>query len=277
MKNFQGKTIQELEQISSQIRARTIEMSYRSRAPHLGSALSCVDILTVLYWGGMNISKENVTSETRDRFIMSKGHAIASLYAALSFKDIIDPSTLEDFCARGSNLEEHPGPYSPDGVEAATGSLGHGLSIGAGMALAGKMNNKNYHVFVLSSDGECNEGSVWEAAMFASARNLNRLSVIVDFNKWQATGRSYEILKIEPFCEKWKAFGWDAVEVDGHDIKALGKAVESAKQSTSRPTAIVAHTVKGKGVSFMEDDNNWHYRLPSAQEVVDAKKELGIE
>jgi transketolase len=162
------------------------------------------------------------------------------------------------------------------GVEAATGSLGHGLPIGIGMALAGRIRGEKFRVYALLSDGENNEGSVWEAAMFAAAQKLNNLCVIVDYNKWQATARSNETLQLSPLREKWEAFGWHAVETDGHDVAALTALMRAVPDGGDRPRAIIAHTVKGKGVSFMEDDNNWHYRSPTAEEVVLAHKELGI-
>ena len=264
----------QMRETAKKMRRTIIQMSHDSRASHLGSALSCVDILVALYWGVANIDKTNVTLPSRDRIILSKGHAVAALYAALAFRGIIDNSLLNTFCRPGSILEEHPGPESPKGVEAATGSLGHGLSLGAGMALAGKIQGHNYNVYVLGSDGECNEGSVWEAAMMSAGQNLGRLCVIIDYNRWQATGRSREITAIEPFVAKWKSFGWNCTEVDGHDIEALTAALSHTKKPEGKPVALIAHTVKGKGVSFMEDDNNWHYRIPDASELEQALKEL---
>ena len=269
-------SIHDMEDIARQIRGRIVQMSYHSRASHLGSALSCVDILVALYWGVTNIDKSIINKVSRDRVILSKGHAIAALYAILAAKHIIEDKMLDSFCSQGSILEEHPGPQSPAGVEAATGSLGHGLSLGTGIALAGRLKNEATNVYVLSSDGECNEGSVWEAAMFAAGRNLDRLCVIVDFNKWQATGRSQEITALEPLCDKWTAFGWDAHEVDGHDLKALVTVLSRKNTNCQKPLAVIAHTVKGKGVSFMEDDNNWHYKIPSATEMELALKELNV-
>ena len=270
----QGYSLTDMEKIAREIRKTIVRMSHDSGASHLGSALSCVDILVALYWGSANIDKNNTDLPSRDRIILSKGHAIAALYAVLALKGIIDKTLLKTFCEPGSILEEHPGPESPAGVEAATGSLGHGLSLGAGMALAGKIKAQDYNVYVLGSDGECNEGSVWEAAMMAAGRNLGRLCVIIDYNKWQATGRSREITALEPFADKWKAFGWDSPEVDGHDIEALTKALSMTKKRRKKPFALIAHTIKGRGVSFMEDDNNWHYRIPNAAELEQALKEL---
>jgi len=170
--------------------------------------------------------------------------------------------------------EHPPAPKYLAGIEAATGSLGHGLPIGAGLALSAKKKKKRFSVFVVLSDGECNEGTVWEAAMFASAKKLDNLTMIVDFNKWQATGRSEEILSLNPLPEKWAAFGWEIKEINGHSFEDLKKCLSS--KNNEKPLAVIAHTVKGKGISFMEDDNNWHYRIPTSEEVELAKKELNI-
>ncbi len=266
----------QLEEKSRQIRAKLVEMSHAGSAAHLGSALSCVDILVVLYWSILQINSNDMADPDRDRFILSKGHAASALYASLAFKNIIPKDLLETYCRKNSLLDEHPGPRNLPGIEAATGSLGHGLSIGLGMALAGRIKQKQYAVYTLLSDGECNEGSVWEAAMFAPAKALNRVCTIIDFNKWQATGRSFDIMRLQPLSDKWKAFGWQVKEVDGHDIGKLIQVFSTIGNDPEKPTAIIAHTVKGKGVSFMEDDNNWHYRIPTPNEVLAAKKELGV-
>ncbi|SDT85617.1 transketolase [Desulfobacula phenolica] len=269
-------SVSQLEQTARQIRAKLVEMSHYGKASHLGSALSSVDILVSLYWKKLGLDQNTIKASDRNRFILSKGHAASALYAALAFKNIIPKDLLETYCQQGSKLEEHPGPGNLPGVEAATGSLGHGLSIGLGMSLAGKIKKQAYHVFVLLSDGECNEGSVWEAAMFAPAKGLNRVCVIIDFNKWQATDRSCEVMALQPLKEKWRAFGWNAMEIDGHDMDELSRALSSIPDNPEKPTAIIANTIKGKGISFMEDDNNWHYRIPNEQEMFRAKEELGI-
>ena len=172
-------------------------------------------------------------------------------------------------------MEEHPSPRLP-GVEAATGSLGHGLPCGCGIALAGRIRREAYRTFVLMSDGECNEGSVWEAALFAAANRLGSLCAFVDFNKWQATGRSREVLGLDPLVDKFRSFGWEVHEIDGHDHQQILNVVKDVSEQKQIPTMVVAHTVKGKGVSFMEDDNNWHYRIPTTEEVRLAKAELGV-
>lgn len=261
------------EDIAAKLRVEVVEMSYRAKTAHLASALSCVDVLTVLFASVLkNVDPNAPNYEERDRFILSKGHAATALYAAFAYFGVIERSELEKYGRKGSLLEEHPSPKLV-GVEAATGSLGHGLPIGTGMAMASKILKKKNRVYVLMSDGECNEGSVWEAAMFASQHELDNLIGLIDFNKWQATGRSRDVLRIEPLADKWEGFGWEVHEVDGHSHPQLFDALNES--SIGRPRMIIANTIKGKGVSFMEDDNNWHYRSPNAEEVSAAKAELG--
>ena len=262
-------------QLAAQIRAKAVKMSHAAGAAHLASALSCTDIVSVLFHSVLKLDPHSPKWEDRDRFILSKGHAATVLYAALAYKGFLTESDLETYGHQGSLLEEHPSPKLP-GVEAATGSLGHGLPCGCGMALAGRIKGHQYRTFVVMSDGECNEGSVWEASMFAAANKLGSLCAFVDFNKWQATGRSREVLALDPLAEKFKSFGWDVHEVDGHDHQQILNAVNGASVHQDRPTMVVAHTVKGKGISFMEDDNNWHYRVPTSEEVQLAKAELGV-
>ena len=265
-----------LEITAAQLRGRIIDMSHAAQAAHLASSLSCADILTVAYWYVLNIDPRAPSDPLRDRFILSKGHAAAALYATLAMKDYFPIEELDTFCRNGGRLAEHPPANLLPGVEAATGSLGHGLSLGCGMALSGRIKGETFRVYALLSDGENNEGSVWEAAMFAAAQKLDNLCVIVDYNKWQATARSNETLMLAPLRDKWAAFGWDAHEIDGHDVEALAEAMQRLPNGSGKPVALIAHTVKGKGVSFMEDDNNWHYRAPSADEVAKARKELGL-
>lgn len=264
----------DLAAISRRIRARLVEMSHVAETPHLGSSLSCVDMLVAAYWGFLRIDPSHPLDPNRDRFILSKGHAATALYAALAERGFFDPKLLDTYNEDGAALPEHPGLQCVPGVEAATGSLGHGLPIALGMALAARIQGRPTRCLVLMSDGECEEGSVWEAAMFAPAQKLDTVTVMIDYNKWQATGRSDEIMALAPLAEKWRAFGWDALEVDGHDLDALLAALRREPDGTGRPRAIVCHTVKGKGVSFMEDDNNWHYRIPTAEEVEKARVEL---
>lgn len=263
---------------AADLRAEVIGMSHRAKSAHLASSLSCIDILTVAYWHVLNIDPANPKAESRDRFILSKGHAAMAIYAALAHRGFFDLDLLQTYAKDGGMLAEHPPANLLPGIEAATGSLGHGLPIACGHALAGRINasRSGYRVYVLLSDGECNEGSVWEAAMFAAAQKLRNLCVIIDYNKWQATARSDATLQLAPLRDKWESFGWDAREIDGHDVVALADALTAVPAGAERPVAFVAHTIKGKGVSFMEDDNNWHYRAPTAEEVVVARKELGL-
>ena len=251
-------------------------MSHHGRAPHLGSALSCIDILVAAYFSALRIDPQSPTAPDRDRFILSKGHAAAALYATLAEKGFFERSLLASYNQAGSSLPEQPSPGAAPGVEAATGSLGHGLSLGLGMALAGRVQHQVFRVFVALSDGECNEGSVWEAAMFAAAQQLDNVLVVVDYNRWQATGRSEEIMAIRPMVDTWRAFGWSAAEVDGHDLAELCAVMHEIPREVGMPTAIIARTVKGKGVSFMEDDNNWHYRVPDERELQAAIQELTL-
>lgn len=262
-----------LQSLAAHVRADIVRMSHRAGSAHLASSLSCVDLLVAAY-AMMRIDPNRPDAPDRDRLILSKGHAVAALYAILAHRGFFPVAELADYNKDGGHLPEQPSPGCAPGVEWATGSLGHGLNVGVGMALAAKIQHRSYRTFVVVSDGECNEGSTWEAAMFAPAHQLNHLTVLIDYNKWQATGRSEEILALKPLREKWAAFGWDACEVDGHDLNALTR--ELAIVHPEKPRALIAHTVKGKGVSFMQDDNNWHYRSPTADEVRLAEQELGI-
>ena len=241
----------------------------------MGSSLSFVELLVYLYWNFLKISPEIAKDPARDRFVLSKGHGITTLYAVLAERGFFSPELFEDYAQAGSPLPEHPSPRCVPGIEAATGSLGHGLSVATGIALASKMNVIPYGVVTLLSDGECNEGSTWEAALLAPAHNLNNLVAIVDFNKWQATGRSSEVTALEPLEEKFESFGWNSIRIDGHDFRQIKSGLATAKKS-DKPFAIIADTVKGKGIKMMEDDNNWHYRIPSKEEVDSAFEELGI-
>ena len=256
-----------LNKISAKLRGQLVELSNKTKSAHLASCLSSMDILVVLY--------EELIKNSSNRFIMSKGHAANALYVTLAEFGYFDAELLNSIGKPGSKLEEHPAINCMPGVENASGSLGHGLPIATGLALSNKIKNDNSKTFILMGDGECNEGSIWEAAMFATAQKMKDLCVIIDFNKWQATGRSCEIMALEPLREKWDSFGWNAIEIDGHNLEDISKAFKLVGKS-DKPTAIIAHTVKGKGISFMEDDNNWHYRIPTEEEVVLAKKELGL-
>jgi len=273
--NKTEQTTEQLAEIARKIRRRTIETSARAKIPHLGSCLSCVELLTALYWQELNIDPKSPDSPDRDRFILSKGHGAPVLFQVLAERGFFPVERLSEFGQPGSVFHEHPPKpgYIP-GVEAATGSLGHGLPMALGMAVAQRIQGSVNRCYALLSDGECNEGSIWEAAMFAGGQNVNQLTAIIDYNKWQATGRSQEVMALEPLAAKWEAFGWHAQQIDGHDFHAINKAFDAARSEIKKPSVIVADTIKGKGVSFMEDDNNWHYRTPNDMELAAAISEL---
>ena len=270
------KEIKDLENIAKNLRFQVIKNSCDSKTPHLGSCLSCIDLLVALYWKILRINSDNPKDPTRDRLILSKGHAAPALFFTLAKRGFFDKKKLENYGEDGSIFGEHPpAPEYLPGIEAATGSLGHGMPMGVGMALSKQLLNIDFDVFAIISDGECNEGSIWEAAMFASAKKIDNLIVVIDYNKWQATGRSAETLALEPLRGKWEAFGWEVIEIDGHEFSEILNAFSEAKK-LKKPTVIIANTIKGKGVSFMEDDNNWHYRIPTLDEVKAASIELKI-
>ena len=263
-----------LDRTARELRCRLVEMSHRAQTAHLAGALSCVDILTVAYAHVLRIDPRRPQAPDRDRLIFSKGHAISALYAVLAKCGFFPEEDLASYNEEGGDLPEHPSPGCVPGLEWATGSLGHGLGVGLGMALAARLQRRPSRIMVLVGDGECQEGSIWEAVLLAPRLKLNPLLLIVDFNRWQATGRSNEIMAMEPLGEKFEQFGWRAEEVDGHDLRALYAALSDWRSDDPRPRVLVAHTVKGHGVSFMADDNNWHYRSPSEQDVCRARDEL---
>jgi len=271
------RSINNLDKISRTVRGDLVKLSNSARTPHLGSSLSCVDILVALYWNVLNLTPENPDATDRDRFILSKGHAASTLYAVLNRRGYISDELLKSYATPGGVLPEHPIYKSAPGIEATSGSLGHGLSLGLGMALSAKINSLSYRVYILLSDGECNEGSVWEAALMAPEQGLDNLVAIVDFNKWQATGRSEEITALKPLAEKFESFGWSSYEINGHQADEISNILNKVPDGSGKPVAVIAHTVKGKGISFMEDDNNWHYRIPDDKEVLDAIKELELD
>jgi len=222
----------------------------------------------------LNVDPENPKSDERDRFVMSKGHAGAGVYAALAESGFFSVEKLKTHYQNGSDLSGHVSHKGIPGVELSTGSLGHGLSVATGMALAAKKENKFHRVFALLSDGECDEGSTWEAVMFAAFHKLDNLIAIIDYNKMQAMDFTAKTLDLEPFADKWKAFGWECAEVDGHNIEKLIEKMQNIPLVENKPTVIIAHTVKGKGVSFMKNDILWHYRSARGEEFDGALKEL---
>jgi transketolase len=256
---------------SAQIRKIIIEESKRANVGHIGSALSIADIIAVLFAGVVRAA--GTDDPDRDRFILSKGHAALALYAALSLKGILSESQLRTYCSDGSCLGVHP-EHHLEGIDFSTGSLGLGLSFGAGVALAARLHGRDYRAFVLVSDAECNEGSLWETVMFAGHHGLSNLVAIVDNNGQQALGKTRDVIDLEPLGDKWRAFGWDAYEVDGHDTTALQEAFAAIDGSTGRPSVVIANTVCGKGVSFMEGKVEWHYMPLSNEQHAQALKEL---
>lgn len=266
-------TPHDLRRIASQIRFDIVELSGKAKIAHVGSSLSCVDILVAAYFGGLRLTPDTC-SWSDDRLLLGKGHAALALYVTLARRRFCDFQGLENQLAPGGCLQEHPGPDCLPGSAVASGSLGHALSMGVGMALASRQLGTPFRVCAVLGDGECNEGSVWEAAMLAAAQKLGNLIMVVDGNGWQGTGRTSEILAAEPLSAKFAAFGWESLEVDGHDPWHLRDLLRERSPQADKPLALIARTVKGKGVSFMEDDNNWHYRIPSPQETLRARKEL---
>ena len=267
--------------ISKEIRRKIIEMKYRSKEEHIGSALSCVDVLTVLYHKILNINPKNCLDENRDRFVLSKGHAAAVLYAILANRGFFEEKLLDSYCQDGSKIAGHSTRGSLPGVEATAGSLGHGLPMATGMALAGKIDlpagrhgKKKYKTFVLISDGECDEGTTWEAALFAAHNKLENLTVIIDYNKWQAFGRTSEVLNLEPLAKKWESFGWGVKEINGHDFKEIEEVLYAVPFEKGKPNAIILNTIKGKGISFMEDKLESHYMKLSEEDYKKALAEL---
>lgn len=247
-------------------------MTSLGQSSHVGSCLSIADIVAVLYGSVLHVDPMEPEHPGRDRFILSKGHAGAAIYAALAERGFLSLQELATHCADGSFLSGHVSHKGIPGVEASTGSLGHGLSLAVGMSLRGKLGGMDWRVYAMLSDGECDEGSVWEAAMFAGHHRLNNLTCIVDYNKLQSLTTTTATLDLEPLRMKFESFGWQVVEVDGHDHEALLSALSA--QPDERPLAVLAHTVKGKGVSFMEGQVLWHYRSPQGAELDAALEEL---
>lgn len=255
------------------IRIATARMIHRAKSSHIGSCFSMIDLLTVLYGRILRVDALRPAWSERDRFILSKGHACAALYAVLAEEGFFPKNWLDAFYQDGSVLGGHA-MHSVPGVEVSTGSLGHGLSLGCGMALAGKRGSQPFRVFALLSDGECDEGSVWEAVLFAGHHQLENLVAIVDYNKIQSLGSIGDVLDLHPFAEKWSACRWAAREIDGHNLEEIEFVLRQIPFERNRPSCIIAHTVKGRGVSFMENKLLWHYRSPSDEEFQAALAEL---
>ncbi len=251
-------------------------MVKRARSGHVGSNFSAADILSTLYTDVLNVRPTDPDFEARDRFILSKGHGCAVAYAVLALRGFFPMERLTTYYCDGGKLAGHMTHRDVPGVEVSTGSLGHGLPIGVGMALAVSRQGASWRTFVLMSDGEMDEGTTWEAALFAAHHKLEGLVVIVDYNHIQSLTWVEDTLRLEPLADKWRAFGWDVVEIDGHDHGAIRDACQDRTRGEGRPTCILAHTTKGKGVSFMENNNLWHYRTPDENEYPRACEELGM-
>ncbi len=269
-----GLEANDLAKLAKRLRVQTLRMIHRARTSHIGTCYSMIDLLAVLYGAILRVDPHNPNHAKRDRFILSKGHGAAALYATLAEFQFFPQEWLATFCQDGSRLAGHVCHYGVPGVELSTGSLGHGLSVGCGMALAAKSEGNPFRVFTLLSDGECDEGSIWEAVLFAAHHHLDNLVAVVDFNKIQSFGTVEDVLGLEPFADKWRAFGWSVREVDGHDHAALLSCFQALPWEPGRPSVLLAHTIKGKGVSFMENQLGWHYKSPNDAEMASALIQL---
>jgi transketolase len=265
-------SLDELASRAKTIRRHVVDMVTRSKSSHVGTCFSIVDVLTVLYFRVMNVDPARPDAPERDRFLLSKAHGSAALYATLAERGFFSKALLDRYYVDGGSLPGHLDREAAPGVETSGGSLGHGLSMGIGMALAQQLDGLPGRVYVIVGDGECNEGSVWEAAMLAPNLKLGNLTVLVDYNKIQSLGRTDDIIDQRNLAQRWAAFGWEAMEVDGHNLGALEDALR--RPVGDKPRALILHTVKGKGVSYMEDKLLWHYRSPNEAEYAQAMKEL---
>lgn len=264
-----------IEDICKEIRKKVFIQAYHAGGGHMGAAFSMADIISVLYFDGvLKYDASDPEWEDRDKFILSKGHASYALYAVLAKAGYFPENELYHVGQVGSKFGGHPKMHDIPGVEASTGALGHGLSFAIGCAYANKMDSKSGHVYVMLGDGECQEGSVWEGALSAPTLGLDNLTAIVDHNKLQAMDNLENIVHMKPFADKWKAFGWNVIEINGHDCAQIKEALLT--RSEGKPTVIIAHTIKGKGVSFMENIPIWHYRMPNEKELPILMKELGL-
>jgi transketolase len=264
----------ELAKLGKQIRIHALRMTSRGGSSHVGAVFSMADIMAVLYGGVLRVDPAQPKAGDRDRLILSKGHAGAGVYAALAERGFMPVSRLDTHYQDGSKLSGHVSHKGVPGVEFSTGSLGHGLGVAAGMALGAQLDGLSHRVFCVMSDGECDEGSVWEAVLFAAHHKLSRLVAVVDYNKIQSLAPVAETIALEPFAEKWRAFCWRVLECDGHNCAALLAALDAPQASDGSPTVVIAHTTKGKGVSFMENSVLWHYRTARGTEFDAALAEL---
>jgi len=265
----------ELEHTANTIRKMVLKMVYKAQSGHLGGSFSAVEIVTALYFSEMRLDPQNPAWTDRDRLVPSKGHCAPAIYAALVLRGILAPETLDDLRQMGCILQGHPCMKSVPGIDISTGSLGHGLSLGLGMALGARLRKQDFHVYVLLGDGELDEGQNWEAAMAASKYRTSNLTAIVDRNRVQLDGPTEDIMPLEPLAEKWQAFNWGVLKVDGHDVEAVAGTLRRARTDARGPVVVIADTIKGKGVSFMENSHLWHGRPPTREEYERALSELG--
>ncbi|HPB24157.1 MAG TPA: transketolase [Bacteroidales bacterium] len=261
-------------ELAKKIRIHAVNMTHLGKSSHVGAVLSIADILAVLFNDILHVRPDDPKWGKRDRFILSKGHAGAGVYAVLAEKGFFPSDWLKTHYQNGSMLSGHVSHIGIPGVELSTGSLGHGLSVGAGLAMAAKMDKNDYRTFVLMSDGECDEGSVWEAALFAAHHHLHNLIAIIDYNKIQSLAPVKDTINLEPFADKWQSFGWAVKMVDGHNCDELKDVLQGVPFDKNKPNCIIANTIKGKGVSFMENQVLWHYRTPQGEEYDKAINEL---
>lgn len=268
-------SIFDIKQKAKLVRQDVVTMAAVGKTSHVGSSLSCADFLCALYFRVMNTDPKKWDEASMDRFILSKGHGVMGWYATLAHRGFFDRTVLKEYAVDGGRLPEHPGHGVLPGIKVTTGSLGHGLSVGCGMAIAKKLDNLPSRIFVLLSDGECNEGSIWEAAMYCAHQKLDNLTVLIDDNNMQAMGRSREVNAIAPLADKWRAFGWATKEIDGHNLDEIVGALEALPFEKGKPNCVIGRTVLGKGVSFMENELLWHYQIPSDEQLKKALVELG--
>ena len=267
--------IEELKQIANNVRKDIIEETYNAKSGHPGGSLSVADILTVLYFNQMNVNEKEPNAKTRDRLVLSKGHVAPALYAVLAEKGYFEKDELKKLRKIDGMLQGHPDMKKTPGIDMSTGSLGQGISAAVGMALAGKTDNKSYRVYALLGDGELEEGQVWEASMCAAHYKLDNLTAFVDFNGLQIDGDITKVMNPSPIDKKFEAFGWNVLMIDGHNYDEILDAIEKAKNHKGQPTVIICNTIKGKGVSFMENEASWHGTAPNKEQCEIALKELG--
>lgn len=275
MNCYSEKEIKKLEEVAKNLRLKTLEMINKREAGHPGGTLSAAEIITALYFNKLRVDAENPNWECRDRFILSKGHASAALYYALSEKGFFSKKDLEKWGDLDCHLQGHPDRNKTSGVDCCTGTLGHGISIAVGLLISARLKDMGYKVYVLLGDGECQSGVIWEGAMAASKFKLDRLVAILDYNGVQLDGKVEEIMPLEPIVDKWRSFNWEVNIIDGHNIRQILEALDESDNCHGKPTIIIAKTVKGKGVSFMENRCTWHGVAPDTNQLKDACEEIG--